>query len=47
MVANSEAGLQRLMNSLRAKCPEYDMKIHVKKTKVMISRRENDSLNVQ
>ena len=42
MVANSEAGLQRLMDSLSAKCLEYDMIIHVKKTKVMkISRREN------
>ena len=47
MVAYSEAGLQRLMDSLSAKCLEYDMKIHVKKTKVMkISRRENDSLNI-
>ena len=41
MVANSEAGLQRLMYSHSAKCLEYDMKIHVK-----ISRRKNHSLNI-
>ena len=35
MVANSEAGLQRLMDSPSAKYLEYDMKIYVKKTKVM------------
>ena len=47
MVAKSEAGKRRLMDSLSAKCLQYDMKIHVKKTEVMkISRRKNDSLNI-
>ena len=46
MVANSEAGLQRLMDSLSAKCLEYDMIIHVKMKVMKISRRENDSLNI-
>ena len=47
MVASTEAGLQKLMESLSSKCKEYDMKIHVNKTKVMkISRKQEENLNI-
>jgi len=40
MVANSEAGLQKLMDGLVSVAKQYDMKVNVKKTNVMrISRR--------
>ena len=35
MVADSELGLQRLMDGLVRTAKQYDMKINVKKTKVM------------
>src|SRR6266536_4337737 len=35
MVANSNAGLQRIMHSLNNTSEEYGMKINIKKTKVM------------
>ena len=35
VVASSQKGLQELMNRLNAVTKEYDMKINVKKTKVM------------
>ena len=47
MVASTEAGLQKLMESLSNKCMEYDMKIHVDKTKVMkISRKQDWSIQM-
>src|SRR6478609_1503821 len=36
MVANTEAGLQSLMDSLNTTAKHYDMKINIKKTKVMV-----------
>jgi len=35
VVASSQKGLQELMNRLNAVTKDYDMKINVKKTKVM------------
>jgi ribosome-interacting GTPase 1 len=41
MVANTNAGLQRTMDSLRKTSEDYGMKINLEKTKVMrISRNE-------
>src|SRR5207249_2780572 len=43
MVSSSEAGLQRLMDSLNETAKKYDMKINIKKTKVMVvSRKEGE-----
>jgi len=39
MVANTEAGLQSLMDSLNTTAKHYDMKINIKKTKVMVVSR--------
>src|SRR6478609_4172546 len=36
MVANTEAGLQSLMDSLNTTAKHYDMKINIKKTKAMV-----------
>src|SRR6478609_2154219 len=36
MVANTEAKLQSLMNSLNTTAKHYDMKINIKKTKAMV-----------
>jgi hypothetical protein len=38
MVANTEAGLQSLMDSLNTTAKHYDMKINIKKTKAWWSR---------
>ena len=38
MVANTEAGLQSLMDSLNITAKHYDMKINIKKTKAIWSR---------
>ena len=40
MIASTEEGLQRMMNKLNEKSKEYDMKINIKKTKVMKVSRE-------
>ena len=40
MVANSERGLQRLMDKLNGTAKKYDVKINVKKTKAMIVTNE-------
>src|SRR6478609_4589742 len=39
MVANTEAGLQSLMDSLNTTAKYYDMKINIKKTKAMVVSR--------
>src|SRR6476469_6404701 len=38
MVANTEAGLQSLMDSLHTTAKHYDMKINIKKTKAMVNK---------
>jgi hypothetical protein len=48
MVANSEAGLQRLMDGLNETAKRYDMKINVKKTKTMVvSKKGGDSIEIK
>jgi hypothetical protein len=42
MVASTEFGLQQLMNGLVKTAKEYDMKLNIKKTKVMRVSREGD-----
>ena len=49
MVANTEEGLQSIMNKLNEMAKTYDMKINVKKTKTMIitknrEKRENQDV---
>ena len=40
MVAASEEGLQKLMDGLHRTAKEYDMKVNIKKTKIMkVSRK--------
>ena len=47
MVANSNAGLQRIMENLNKTSEEYGMKINLKKTKVMrISRKEGSKITI-
>src|SRR6476619_7025632 len=47
MVANTEAGLQRLMDSLNTTAKHYDMKINVKKTKaILVSRNGGGRMNI-
>lgn len=47
MVANSNAGLQRIMDNLNETSKEYGMKINLKKTKVMrISRNEGRKITI-
>src|SRR6476619_428026 len=47
MVANVEAGLQSLMNSLNTTARHYDMKINIKKTKAMVvSRNGRERVNI-
>ena len=47
MVASTNAGLQRIMDSLNRTSVEYGMRINTKKTKVMrISREEGKSMNI-
>src|SRR5207253_3578250 len=47
MVADSEDGLQKLMDGLVKAATSYDMKINVKKTKVMrVSRKGEGTVNI-
>src|SRR6476469_4933870 len=47
MVANTEAGLQSLMDSLNTTAKHYDMKINIKKTKAMVvSRNGGAKVNI-
>src|SRR6478672_9272728 len=47
MVANTEAGLQSLMESLNTTAKHYDMKINIKKTKAMVvSRNRGERVNI-
>src|SRR6476469_6159717 len=47
MVANTEAGLQSLKDSLNKTAKHYDMKINIKKTKAMVvSRNEGERVNI-
>ena len=47
MVANTEAGLQEIMDRLVTTAKMYDMKINVKKTKVMkVSRKGEGIVNI-
>ena len=48
MVANSNAGLQRIIDNLNKTSEEYGMKINLKKTKVMrISKREGSKITIK
>src|SRR6476619_7380688 len=47
LVANTEAGLQSLMDSLNTTAKHYDMKINIKKTKAMVvSRYGGEKVNI-
>ena len=47
MVASTEQGLQKVMNRLNETAKRYDMKINVKKTKVVVvSREEGKAVNL-
>src|SRR6218665_969827 len=47
MVAGSEGGLQKLMDGLNRTTKEYDMKVNIKKTKVMkLSRKGEGVINI-
>src|SRR5580698_3421760 len=47
MVASTEQGLQKVMNRLNETAKRYNMKINVKKTKVMVvSREEGKAVNL-
>src|SRR6476469_6564444 len=47
MVANTEAGLQSLMDSLNTTAKHYDMKINIKKTKAIgVSRNGGERVNI-
>jgi len=47
MTAASEGGLQKLMDGLNRTAKEYDMKVNIKKTKVMkVSRKGEDEINI-
>ena len=47
MVANTEAGLPSLMDSLNKTAKNYDMKINIKKTKSMVvSRNGGERVNI-
>src|SRR6478609_4383505 len=47
MVANTEAELQSLMDSLNTTAKHYDMMINIKKTKAMVvSRNEGERVNI-
>src|SRR6476661_4753642 len=48
MVANTEAGLQSLMDRVNTTAKHYDMKINIKKTKAMVvSRNGEERVNIQ
>ncbi|KAL3278231.1 hypothetical protein HHI36_013569 [Cryptolaemus montrouzieri] len=42
LIADSDEGLQRLLNSVSNTCNEFGMKINVKKTKVMIIKKSKN-----
>jgi hypothetical protein len=47
MIASNEEGLQKLMDALVNTAAKYDMKVNVKKTKVMkISKKDNSKLKI-
>jgi hypothetical protein len=47
MVASTEKGLQKVMDSMNAAAKNYNMKINVKKTKVMkVSRNGGGTINI-
>ena len=47
MVANTEAGLQSLMDSLNTIAKHYDMNINIKKTKaIVVSRNGGKRVNI-
>jgi len=47
LTAASEGGLQKLMNILNRTAKEYDMKVNIKKTKVMkMSRKGEGEINI-
>src|SRR6476469_9048658 len=47
MVANTETGLQSLMDSLSTTAKHYDMKINIRKTKAMVvSRNGGERVNI-
>src|SRR6476469_9252777 len=47
MVANTEAGLQSLMDSLNTTAKHYDIKINIKKTKaIVVSRNVGERVNI-
>ena len=47
MVANTEAGLQSLMDSLNTTAKHFDMKINIKKTKaIVVSRNGGERVNI-
>src|SRR6476661_2380072 len=47
IVANSESGLQKIMDCLNATAEEYGMKINIKKTKVMkVSKKVGDEISI-
>ena len=45
MIANSESGLQKIMNGLNSTASNYNMKINIKKTKVMRVSRVGGEVN--
>ena len=46
MVADSEKGLQEIMDKLVEVGRKYDMEINVKKTKTRMSRRDRSVINI-
>ena len=46
MIASSETGLQKIMNALNNTATKYDMKINIKKTKVMRVSRVGGKVNI-
>ena len=46
MIANSESGLQKIMNGLNSTSSNYNMKINIKKTKVMRVSRVGGEVNI-
>jgi len=48
MVASSESGLQKIMDSLHETAERYGMEINIKKTKVMrVSRKEGRKVSIK
>ena len=48
MVANTETGLQKIMDNLHRTAEQYGMRINIKKTKViMVSRRVGQKVNIK